>query len=241
MYKQVAQKNTDRLKDNSYPGRGIVLGLSSDQTKLIQVYWIMGRSENSRNRIFIEENGFVRTKAFDESKLKDPSLIIYYPLKTIGKYHIISNGDQTDTVYDALKEEKSFESALMSRTFEPDSPNFTPRITGFMELEGDNAYSLAIIKTQNGNPETCIRNFYYYERAIPGFGHCIHTYDKDGAVLPSFSGEPYIMPILNSIEENIDFYWSILNSDNKISLLVKSIEINTGKSDIIVKNIHMHA
>ncbi len=239
LFENIARENSEKLKKNSYPGRGIVLGLNNDGDKLIQIYWIMGRSENSRNRIFIEDDGFVRTKAFDDSKLKDPSLIIYYPLKVIGNYHIISNGDQTDTVYDALKEDKSFEAALMSRTFEPDGPNYTPRITGLMEMGGQNAYSLSISKTQDGDPETCIRNFFNYEKAIPAIGHCIHTYEKDGEVLPSFSGEPYIMPILNTIEENIEFYWPILNSDNRVSLLAKSIEIATGKTEIIIKNRHV--
>ena len=178
LFENIARENSEKLKKNSYPGRGIVLGLNSDGDKLIQIYWIMGRSENSRNRIFVEEDGFVRTKAFDESKLEDPSLIIYYPLKTIGKYHIISNGDQTDTVYDVLKENKTFEEALMNRTFEPDAPNYTPRITGLMELGGQNAYSLSILKTQDGNPDTCIRNFYNYEKAVPSIGHCIHTYER---------------------------------------------------------------
>lgn len=239
LFENIARENSEKLKKNSYPGRGIVLGLNSDGDKLIQIYWIMGRSENSRNRIFVEEDGFVRTTAFDESKLEDPSLIIYYPLKTIGKYHIISNGDQTDTVYDVLKENKTFEEALMNRTFEPDAPNYTPRITGLMELGGQNAYSLSILKTQDGNPDTCIRNFYNYEKAVPSIGHCIHTYEKDGEVLPSFSGEPYIMPVLNTIEENIEFYWPLLNSDNRVSLLVKSIEIATGNTEIIIKNRHI--
>lgn len=198
----------------------------------------MGRSENSRNRIFLEENGFVRTKAFDESKLKDPSLIIYYPLKTIGSNHIISNGDQTDTVYDYLKEGKSFEDALMTREFEPDAPNFTPRITGVMNLEGKNAYSLSILKTESGNSGTCVRNFFNYEKPIPGFGHCIHTYAEDGDVLPSFVGEPYIMPIPDSAQEAISMYWDLLNQENRVSLLVKTIDVKTGQVEIKIKNCH---
>lgn len=238
MLMQIAQKNAENLKNNLYPGRGIVLGLSKDGTKLFQIYWIMGRSENSRNRVFIEENGFVRTQAYDESKLIDPSLIIYFPLKNIGKYHIVSNGDQTDTVFDYLSSGKTFEAALMTRSFEPDSPNFTPRITGIMELGGRNAYSMAILKTQGGEPNTCVRNFYHYEKAISGLGHCIHTYECDGDVLPSFNGEPYLMPIPDSAETALSTYWDMLNQDNRISLLVKTIEAKTGKVEIRIKNRH---
>lgn len=236
--KQIAMENAGKLKKNKYPGRGIVLGASEDGKKLFQIYWIMGRSENSRNRVFIEENGFVRTKAYDESKLTDPSLIIYYPLKSFKNFHIISNGDQTDTVYDYLKSGKSFEDALMTRTFEPDGPNYTPRITGLTEPCGKNAYTLSILKTQNGDPDTCIRNFFYYEKPVPGLGHCIHTYDGDGKVLPSFSGEPYVVPVPNCIEEALDYYWDLLDPDNRISILVKTIDIETVKVEIKIKNRH---
>jgi hypothetical protein len=236
MPEQIAIKNAEKLQKNKYPGRGIVLGASADGKKFFQIYWIMGRSENSRNRIFIEENGFVRTKAYYDSKLTDPSLIIYYPLKSFENFHIISNGDQTDTVYDYLKSGESFEAALMTRTFEPDEPNYTPRITGLTELEGKNAYTLAILKTQNGDPATCIRSFFNYEKPIPGFGHCIHTYESDGTVLPSFSGEPYIVPIPNSIDEGLNYYWELLDPDNRISILAKTIDIKTGKADIKIKN-----
>jgi hypothetical protein len=238
MLRQTAEKNAENLKKNVYPGRGIVLGVTPDGQKLVQVYWIMGRSENSRNRIFVEENGFVRTKAFDESKLTDPSLIIYYPLKAFGKYHIISNGDQTDTVYDYLKTGVSFEEALSTREFEPDAPNYTPRITGMMELGGKHAYALSILKTLDNNPETCVRYFYNYEKPINGFGHCIHTYAGDGEVLPSFTGEPYPMPIPDSIDAALEYYWELLNPENRVSLLVKTIDIKTGQVDIKIKNRH---
>jgi IMP cyclohydrolase len=238
MMKQIAVKNAEKLQRNKYPGRGIVLGASDDGKILFQIYWIMGRSENSRNRVFIEENGFVRTKAYDESKLSDPSLIIYYPLKYLGNHHIISNGDQTDTVHEFLKSGKSFEDALMTRTFEPDEPNYTPRITGLTVPGGENAYCLSILKTQNNDPATCIRNFYYYEKPVPGFGHCIHTYEGDGSVLPSFSGEPYIVPIPGDIDQTIDYYWELLDPDNRISILVKTIDTVTGKTDIRIKNRH---
>ncbi len=235
---KTANKNAEHLKKNAYPGRGIVLGVTPNGEKLVQIYWIMGRSENSRNRVFVEETGFVRTKAFDESKLSDPSLIIYYPLKTLGCYHIISNGDQTDTVYDYLNKGSSFEEALMTREFEPDAPNFTPRITGLMALDGKNAYSLAILKTQGGDPRTCVRHFFHVEKPLPGLGHCIHTYSGDGEILPSFDGEPYLMPIPNSAEEALSTYWELLNPDNRISLLVKTIDIRTGNVEIKIKNPH---
>jgi hypothetical protein len=238
MLREIAEKNADKLKENPYPGRGIVLGLTPDGGKLVQIYWIMGRSENSRNRIFALENSFVRTRAYDESKVKDPSLIIYYPLKAFGPYHIISNGDQTDTVYDSLKTGGSFEEALMTRTFEPDSPNFTPRITGLTLLGGRNTYSLSILKSQQGNPDTCIRSFFNYEKPIPGLGHCIHTYENDGEPLPSFNGEPYLMPIPDNIDQALIEYWELLNNDNRISLLVKTIEIRTGIVEIKIENRH---
>lgn len=235
---QIAEKNSENLKKNEYPGRGIVLGVTAKGEKLVQIYWIMGRSKNSRNRVFVQENDFVRTKAYDESKVKDPSLIIYYPLKVIGKYHIISNGDQTDTVYDYLHAGARFEEALMSREFEPDAPNFTPRITGIMELDGKNIYSLSILKSQEGNPDKCVRNFFHFEKPIYGAGHCIHTYESDGDPLPSFNGEPYLMPVPDCIDETLSLYWEILNPENRISLLVKTIEIKTGNVDIKIKNKH---
>lgn len=239
MLRHTAQKNVENLKKNAYPGRGIVLGVTQDGQRLVQVYWIMGRSENSRNRVFVEENGFVRTKAFDESKLTDPSLIIYYPLKAFGQYHILSNGDQTETVYDSLQTGGTFEEALATRTFEPDAPNFTPRITGLMALDGKNIYTLSILKTEEGNPETCVRNFFHYEKPLKGLGHCIHTYSGDGEVLPSFSGEPYLMPIPDSIDEALELYWDLLNEENRVSLLVKTIEMKTGAVEIKIKNRHM--
>jgi IMP cyclohydrolase len=235
----IAKKNAENLKKNSYPGRGIVLGVIPSGEKFIQIYWIMGRSENSRNRIFVEENGFVRTKAYDESKLKDPSLIIYYPLKVFNRYHIISNGDQTDTVYDALKSGAGFEAGLMTREFEPDAPNFTPRITGLIELGGKNAYSLAILKSLEGYNGSCVRNFFHVEKPVPGIGHCIHTYEKDGEPLPSFKGEPYVMPIPESAGEALAAYWELLNPENRISLLVKTIDIKTGEVEIKIKNRHI--
>ncbi|HOL84173.1 MAG TPA: IMP cyclohydrolase [Thermoclostridium caenicola] len=238
MYKQIAETNAANLKSNAYPGRGIVLGATEDGRKLAQIYWIMGRSENSRNRVFQEESGFVRTRAFDESKLTDPSLIIYYPVKHHQDVHVVSNGDQTDTVIDYLKAGKSWQEALMTRTFEPDAPNYTPRITGIMDLKAPWAYALSILKSQDGDEGHCLRHFYFYEKALYGYGHCIHTYQGDGNPLPSFSGEPYIMPVPENPEKACQLYWSLLNEENRISLLAKYIDVETGKFEIRMINRH---
>lgn len=238
MYKDIAEANAARLKKNAYPGRGIVLGLTGDGTKLAQIYWIMGRSQNSRNRVFHEESGFVRTKAFDESKLTDPSLIIYYPVKHFGNFHVVSNGDQTDTVIEYIKAGHYWIDALMTREFEPDAPNFTPRITGVMDLDAPWAYALSILKSQDGEARHCLRYFYYYEKPVAGFGHCIHTYQGDGNPLPSFCGEPYIMPVPGSAKEACEYYWSLLDEENRISILAKYIDIETGQFEISIINRH---
>lgn len=236
---QLLQSNLQRLKTNPYPGRGIIQGMTQDEQHLVQVYWIMGRSENSRNRVFMEENGFVKTKLWDESKVSDPSLIIYYPARHFIKAHIITNGDQTDTIYDAVSHGKSFEDALNTRTFEPDSPNFTPRISGIIDLDDPQyAYRLSILKSFNNDPEYTIRQNFLYERPIPGAGHCIHTYAGDGNPLPSFAGEPYVLPILNDPAETADLYWRTLNSDNKVSLFVKFINMHSGEAHIVIVNKH---
>ncbi len=236
--KEQAQKNFDNLKSNRYPGRGIVTGLSSHGKSIFQIYWIMGRSSNSRNRIFIEEeNGFVKTKAFDESKLEDPSLIIYYPLKHINRKHIVSNGDQTDTIYNAIDSGKSFENAIETRDYEPDAPNFTPRISGIVSLDDPlYTYRLSIIKTA-ANDESCsMRNYFNYTRGIKGFGHMISTYKSDGNPLPSFSGEPEIIAVEDTAQENLDKFWKALDEENRISLLVKEIDISTGEFQVLIKN-----
>lgn len=231
------EKNIKSLKENSYPGRGIVIGLSPDSKNYIQIYWIMGRSPNSRNRIFVNENSFIKTAPYDPSKIKDPSLIIYYPAKHLKDIHIVSNGDQTDTIYDNLKNGISFEAALNTRTFEPDAPHFTPRISGIIDLKPqDYPIKLAIIKPCQTNPDYCTRQYFYYEKGIPGTGHCIHTYASDGEPLPPFYGEPLDVVLFNKIDEVIDFYWDILNNENKISILVKFIDKSTGKADIMIKN-----
>lgn len=216
-----------------YPGRGIVIGMTPDCGHMAQVYWIMGRSENSRNRIFVMENEFLKTQAFDESKLTDPSLVIYYAARNYDSVHIITNGDQTDTIF----EMKSFENALNNRTFEPDSPHFTPRISGIIDFDDDkHAYKLAILKSIGNNADYCTRQYFNYEKAIAGIGHCIHTYDCDGNPLKSFSGEPYQVPLFNSPEETADYYWNKLNEENKISLFVKFIDIKNKSYITLIKN-----
>jgi hypothetical protein len=236
---EIAQINEQDLKVNSYPGRGIITGKSPDGKSLVQVYWIMGRSTNSRNRVFLKDGEFVRTKAYDEKALTDPSLIIYYPLRNEGNCHIVTNGDQTDTIHEYIKAGKAFEQALMTRTFEPDEPNFTPRISGMVDLDKyKDGYVLSILKSQRNNPSLCQRNFFFYETSIPGFGHCIHTYAGDGNPLPSFAGEPYTVRIFDSLEENAQYYWNLIDNENKVSLLVKKIDIASGKFDTTIINKH---
>jgi IMP cyclohydrolase len=226
------------LQNNSYPGRGIVIGMSEDGEQYVQVYWIMGRSENSRNRVFIaEDNGFLRTEARDPAKLTDPSLIIYYPLKHLGGAHIVTNGDQTDTIHEALQHDGSFEGALTTRTYEPDGPNFTPRISGFTDLaDSQFAYKLSILKSVGNTEDQTLRHTYTYEKALPGFGHCIHTYEGDGNPLPSFTGEPRLVPLRGDAETIANTYWSLLNPDNRISLLVKTIRRNSGETGLVIIN-----
>ncbi|NLB64454.1 MAG: inosine monophosphate cyclohydrolase [Fibrobacter sp.] len=239
--KEVAQKNMEALQNNPYPGRGIVLGCSPDANNLVQVYWIMGRSENSRNRIFeLEDNGFVRTKAYDESKVTDPSLIIYHPAKHLDRCHIISNGDQTDTVFEAMQKGKTMEFALELREFEPDAPNYTPRITGIMDMmENHSIYRLSILKTMNNNGTSgCLRHTYSYEKPLPGLGHLITTYQGDGDPLPSFEGEPKLAVIKSNALDTLEYYWDLLNPDNKISLMVKWINRLTFEAETLVINKH---
>ncbi|MBQ8825254.1 MAG: IMP cyclohydrolase, partial [Ruminococcus sp.] len=180
----------EELQKNTYPGRGIVLGKSEDGLYAVSAYFIMGRSENSRNRVFVEDGNGIRTQAFDPSKMVDPSLIIYAPVRVLGDTTIVTNGDQTDTVYEQMEQGKTFEESLRIREFEPDSPNFTPRISGIMETKDSYSYSLSILKSADGNPESCQRYTFSYENPINGVGHFIHTYKCDGNPLPSFEGEP---------------------------------------------------
>ncbi len=227
------------LQENSYPGRGIIIGKTKDGSKAVTAYFIMGRSENSRNRVFVTEDEGIRTQAFDPSKLSDPSLIIYAPVRVLGNFTIVTNGDQTDTVYDGMKQGMSFEESLRSREFEPDAPNYTPRISGLLHVEnGSFKYAMSILKSNNGNPDQCNRYTFAYSNPVNGEGHFIHTYMGDGNPLPSFEGEPELVEISDSIDEYTDMLWNSLNQDNKVSLFVRYIDIATGKyeSKIVNKN-----
>ena len=222
------------LNSNSYPGRGIVIGRSDDNKKAIIVYFIMGRSANSRNRIFVEYEGGIRTEAYDTSKMEDPSLIIYAPVRVIDRKTIVTNGDQTDTIYDSLAKGHCFIHALRQREFEPDAPNYTPRISGIVLPNGD--YKLSILKSANGNPDSCRRYFFEYSNPPAGTGHFIHTYAGDGNPLPSFEGEPKEVEINGSINELASIIWDNLNEDNKISLFVRYIDIASGESESLIIN-----
>lgn len=225
------------LQENAYPGRGIVLGRSEDGTKAVAAYFIMGRSENSRNRIFVEEGEGIRTQAYDPSKLTDPSLIIYAPVRVLGHRTIVTNGDQTDTVYEGMEKGLTFEQSLRSREFEPDAPNYTPRISGLMELEnGGYSYSLSILKSNNGDPACCNRYTFSYENCAAGEGHFIHTYLHDGNPLPSFEGEPKLVAIPDDMEKFTNMLWNNLNPENKVSLFVRYIDISTGRYETVIKN-----
>lgn len=238
-YQSKAQENFKTLSSNPYPGRGIVLGTSPDGKSLVQVYWIMGRSENSRNRVFeLEASGFVRTKAFDESKLSDPHLIIYYPVRDLPNAHIVTNGDQTDTIYDALRLGGTFESALATREYEDDAPNFTPRISGITYRNANPfVYQLSILKSADNSEEAgCIRETFGYEKALPGLGHFVSTYVTNGSPIPSFEGAPQWMPVFETAEKTLDAYWNALDAANKVSLLVKWIDRETFRARTLIVN-----
>ena len=225
------------LKNNSYPGRGIIIGRSADGTKAVTAYFIMGRSENSRNRIFVVDGEGIRTEAFDPSKLTDPSLIIYAPVRVLGNKTIVTNGDQTDTIYEGLDRQMTFEQSLRCREFEPDGPNYTPRISGVMHIEnGEYSYAMSILKSDNGNPDACLRYTYAYEKAVPGEGRFIHTYKCDGNPLPSFEGEPKLVDIPDDMDAFTELLWNSLNEDNKVSLFVRYIDIATGKYETTIVN-----
>lgn len=227
----------NELRENAYPGRGIVIGKSEDGTKTVTAYFIMGRSENSRNRVFVEEGEGIRTQAFDPSKLTDPSLIIYAPVRVIGNKTIVTNGDQTDTVYEGMEKGISFEQSLRTREFEPDGPNYTPRISGIMQVEnGTYHYAMSILKSNNGNPESCCRYTFTYENPVNGEGHFIHTYMHDGNPLPSFEGEPKLVGVPNDIDAFTKDVWESLNEDNKVSLFVRYIDIATGEYETRIVN-----
>ena len=228
------------LRENEYPGRGIIIGNSADGKSAVIAYFIMGRSENSRNRVFVEDGNGIRTQAFDPVKLEDPSLIIYAPVRVLGNKTIVTNGDQTDTIYELMDKQMTFEQALRTREFEPDAPNYTPRISGIVHrIDGGFNYALSILKSADGDPASCRRYTFSYNNPIPGQGHFIHTYMHDGTPLPSFEGEPKQIAVPNSAEELADMLWQNLNNDNKVSLFVRYIDIKSGKTDsrIINKNV----
>lgn len=227
------------LKSNEYPGRGIVIGRSANGKYAVAAYFIMGRSVNSRNRVFVTEGEGIRTEAFDPSKLEDPSLIIYAPVRVLGNDTIVTNGDQTDTIYEGMGKGLTFEQSLRSREFEPDGPNYTPRISGVMHVEnGTFDYSMSILKSNNGDPSCCNRYTFSYDKPVAGEGHFIHTYMHDGNPLPSFSGEPKSVAIDDDMESFAEMLWNSLNADNKVSLFVRYIDIATGeyRTKLINKN-----
>ncbi len=229
----------EEIGRTSYPGRGIVIGKSADGKKAVVAYFIMGRSENSRNRVFVEDGEGIRTQAFDPSKLTDPSLIIYAPVRVLGNKTIVTNGDQTDTIYEGMDKQLTFEQSLRSRKFEPDAPNFTPRISGIMHIENGNYnYALSILKSDNGDDSGCNRFTFAYENPKAGQGRFIHTYMGDGNPLPSYEGEPTLVDIKGDIDEFTNSVWNSLNADNKVSLFTRFIDIETGKyeSRIVNKN-----
>ncbi len=225
------------LRENTYPGRGIILGKSESGKYAVAAYFIMGRSENSRNRIFVEEGEGIRTQAFDPSKLSDPSLIIYAPVRVLGNKTIVTNGDQTDTIYECMDRQQTFEQALRTREFEPDAPNYTPRISGIMHIEnGAYNYAMSILKSNQGNPEACNRYLFSYTNPVAGEGHFIHTYRCDGNPLPSFEGEPKRIAVPEDQKAFTERIWENLNPDNKVSLFVRYIDIETGKYESIIVN-----
>lgn len=227
------------LRSNSYPGRGIIIGRTPDKTRAVAAYFIMGRSQNSRNRIFIEDGDGIRTQAYDPSRLEDPSLIIYAPVRVLGNKTIVTNGDQTDTIYDGMDHQMTFEQSLRSRTFEPDAPNYTPRISGILHVEaGSFNYALSILKSSDGDPDSCHRFTFAYEHPKAGEGHFIHTYMQDGSPLPGFEGEPKRISIPDDMNAFTDLLWNSLNAENKVSLFVRYINLTDGtwQSRIVNKN-----
>ena len=230
-------KLDQELKNNAYPGRGIVIGRSADGKYAVTAYFIMGRSSNSRNRIFVTEGEGIRTEAFDPSKLEDPSLIIYAPVRVLDNDTIVTNGDQTDTVYDGLACGKTFEQSLRSREFEPDGPNYTPRISGVMHVEkGAYDFALSILKSNDGDPACCNRYTFTYDNPAAGEGCFIHTYMHDGNPLPSFQGEPKKVELSGDIDSFTELVWNSLNEENKVSLFVRYIDIETGQYETRIVN-----
>ena len=229
----------DLLKGNAYAGRGIIIGTSANGRYAVTAYFIMGRSQNSRNRIFIKDGATVRTEPFDSSKVEDPSLIIYNAVRESGGDLVVTNGDQTDTVYDFMQNGQTFEEALRTRTFEDDRPNWTPRISGLVRVaDGKASYKLSIIKSDDGDESSVLRYFYEYAQPKAGEGHFIHTYQCDGNPIPSFAGEPEKVALHGDIEQLALDTWMNLNEDNKVSLYVSYISLADGSSDTIIINKH---
>lgn len=225
------------LSSNDYPGRGIIIGKSADGLSAVTAYFIMGRSENSRNRIFLEDGEGIRTQAFDPDKLTDPHLIIYAPVRVLGNKLIVTNGDQTDTIFELMDRQFTFEQALRTREFEDDAPNYTPRISGILHFEdGGFNYAMSILKSANGNPDSCQRYTFSYNNPISGEGRFIHTYMGDGNPLPSFEGEPKLVEISGNIDEFTDMLWSNLNEDNKVSLFVRYVNLQSGSYETRIVN-----
>ena len=227
----------EELKGNSYPGRGIIIGKSADGKSAVTAYFIMGRSVNSRNRVFTETEDGIKTEAADPSKLSDPHLIIYSPVRKLGNKTIVTNGDQTDTIYELMDKQQTFEQSLRNREYEDDEPNYTPRISGIMHIEnGTYNYAMSILKSADGDP-SCVERFTFtYSNPVSGIGHFIHTYMGDGSPLPSFEGEPKKITVPNDIDEFTDGLWNALNEDNKVSLFVRFIDIATGEEKTKVVN-----
>lgn len=225
------------LKNNVYPGRGIVLGKSEDDQYAVAAYFIMGRSENSRNRVFVEDGEGIRTQAFDPSKMVDPSLIIYAPVRVLHDYTIVTNGDQTDTIYEQMQAGRTFEQALRTRTFEPDAPNYTPRISGIIDQTNHGfSYALSILKSADGDPSSCQRYVFSYDRPLAGVGHFIHTYEGDGNPLPSFTGEPQKISVSGDLDTFGNMIWESLHPENKVSLFVRYIDLQTGQYETRIYN-----
>ena len=222
----------------TYPGRGIIVGKSANGKKAVLAYFIMGRSVNSRNRVFVTDRGGIRTEAFDPSKMEDPSLIIYWPVRVSGNRLIVTNGDQTDTIYDFVRNGASFIKALRTRTFEPDAPNFTPRVSAMATFEdGDFALDMGILRAGDAEGACCDRVFWEYEKLAPGTGRFLHTYLSDGSPIPSFAGDPEIVAVGDGTAREIaDDLWAGLNADNKVSLWVMTRDLKTGEEDAVIIN-----
>lgn len=239
MEEETAMKTLDlyaQLRETAYPGRGIVVGMTPSGKKAAIAYFIMGRSANSRNRIFAQTDDGIETRAADPAKLEDPSLIIYHPVRTLGSQHIVTNGDQTDTVWKALPKGESFEDALRTRAFEPDAPNWTPRISAMVNVDGTaTTYQMSILKAGDAEGTTCRRYFFDYQ-PLKGVGHFIHTYQGDGNPLPTFEGEPEQVAIPENCEEFADLIWNNLNEDNKVSLFVRFIDLATNETEDVIVN-----